>query len=215
LRHALWRIRAALKRAGLSNDPIYSDGIGVMFDPAADAWVDAREFERLCQSRPTSPEAMMTAATLYGGALLPGFYDDWATAQRDRLQLAHEALMSSLIAQLRADQRWLDILHWAASWAARQDGDDVSPHALAAIRMAMREVLLTGPETYAPAKPVCRVLKNTLKRLSMLLGEHALPQPRARPMTHDRRHVPSHDADRHNAIGQDIAMSARMFVSNA
>ena len=66
---------------------------------------DVSEFEAAWAkaSRAASPlakrDALAEAAALYGGDLLPGFYDDWIAEERERLAVLHE--------ELRAQQREL------------------------------------------------------------------------------------------------------------
>jgi hypothetical protein len=171
LRHALWRVRSALKRAGCNGACIRADGIGMSFDEKVEAWVDAREFASLCQIRPLTPRGMMKAAQLYAGALLPGFYDDWSLAQRDRLQLAYDALMSQLVTRLREERRWIEVQQLGSMWASISDSEGIPELAVGAVQLAMRELM--NADAVAPATPgtIHAVVRHTVEQLKKLLDK--------------------------------------------
>ncbi len=87
---ALWHIRRCLPDAEL----IVSDIHSVQFDPGVDLWLDVDDFE----SRATGDELnqLRSAAALYRGDFLDGFYDDWIINERYRL----EALYADVLARL-------------------------------------------------------------------------------------------------------------------
>ncbi len=91
---ALWHIRRCLPDEGL----ILSDPHTVQFDPHADLWLDADEFE----SRVSHDDlaSLQAAVALYRGDFLAGFYDDWIINERYRL----ETLFSEALAQLMVTQ---------------------------------------------------------------------------------------------------------------
>jgi WD40 repeat protein/DNA-binding SARP family transcriptional activator len=118
LRHALWRVRKALGTCpATGRDYILADEFTVTFDPQADLWLDTR-----CLDTPPDPasalESLLTAAGVYRGELLPGFYDDWVTAERQRLQAAFESRMALLLEKLIEAGRWADVLDIAERWVA-------------------------------------------------------------------------------------------------
>jgi predicted ATPase/DNA-binding SARP family transcriptional activator len=111
LRHALWRIRRALEGDGRRY--LLTDHLTIAFDAAADYWLDAAELER-----GNSLDELIQSLSAYHGELLPGFYDDWVSLERERLQAAFERRMQSLLERLIADRRWLEALNWSERWIA-------------------------------------------------------------------------------------------------
>ena len=86
---------------------IERDGAGYRLRPEADLWVDAAEFEALCERglRGTMDDdaiaSLRSALALYAGDYLPeALYEDWAAEQRERLQTLY----------LRAADRLADAL---------------------------------------------------------------------------------------------------------
>ncbi|MGD9100650.1 MAG: BTAD domain-containing putative transcriptional regulator, partial [Anaerolineae bacterium] len=61
-------------------------------------------------------QELTDALSLYRGELLPGFYDEWTTLERERLRAAFDHKNKLLLDRLIAEQRWDDVLHWGASW---------------------------------------------------------------------------------------------------
>ena len=57
-------------------------------------------------------------ASAYRGELLPGFYEDWVSLERERLNAQYDRTMQVLLARLATEQRWTDILGWAERWIA-------------------------------------------------------------------------------------------------
>ncbi len=88
LRHALWRIRKALGDP-LGPEVFPSDDLTVAFEPPTECWIDANLINGKANTA-TAQAALKEAASAYQGELLPGFYDDWITLERERLQLAFE-----------------------------------------------------------------------------------------------------------------------------
>lgn len=90
LKTALWSIRRVLRDAGAdANDFIASDHFTIRWTDATT--VDALEFERAALAREAS------ALERYGGEFLPGDYDDWSAAQRERLIGVLESLLSAVV----------------------------------------------------------------------------------------------------------------------
>src|ERR1041384_3386805 len=74
LRHALWRMRKALKSAA-STQFLYADDVGISFKESSDYWLDAAQLERLRDD--ASADELMAVLSNYQGELLTGFYDEW------------------------------------------------------------------------------------------------------------------------------------------
>ncbi|MBP7694793.1 MAG: protein kinase, partial [Anaerolineales bacterium] len=116
LRHTLWRVRKALATAG-GPDCLAADETTVVFDGAADYWLDARRLEAKSAAG-AAPEALAEAVALYEGELLPGFYDDWVVLERERLQALFEHKMTALLDQLVAAECWEEVLEHGERWIA-------------------------------------------------------------------------------------------------
>jgi DNA-binding SARP family transcriptional activator/predicted ATPase len=118
LRHALWRIRGALAR-GRSEEEHYIlvDQISITFDAHSSYWLDTSILECGASDRATAADLMELLA-LYKGELLPGFYDEWAVVERNKLQAQFEKEVGRLLDLLVKAQRWTDILDWGERWIA-------------------------------------------------------------------------------------------------
>lgn len=82
------------------------------------AWVKAAR----AASAPARRDALAAAAALYGGDLLPGFYDDWIVEERERLAALHEELgaqQEELAAQMPAGR--------SSAVEAEADADRAAP----------------------------------------------------------------------------------------
>ena len=97
LRTALSDLRRMAGSYVITDDPVF-------MNPASDYWVDADEFEaRLLNLSDLTTEQIEEALALYRGDFLEGVYvksqefDDWARAERDRLQLLAMQALDTLI----------------------------------------------------------------------------------------------------------------------
>lgn len=152
LKTALWSIRRALRDAGCEpNEFLVADNTTVAWIAQTD--VDAAQFEQRAGAGDTS------AADLYTGAFLPGDYDPWAAAERERLI---NALESSLRARLQsvpdvaAAQRLLTLDPFSdAAYATLIDAELASNRTVAAQTLhhrfvqTMRENGLDVPGAFA------------------------------------------------------------------
>lgn len=77
---------------------IVADKRTIGWNPAAPAWCDVREFERLAAEQGSAAQAV----ALYRGDLLEGFDDEWLEAPRERLRELQVRLLLELIAGSRA-----------------------------------------------------------------------------------------------------------------
>lgn len=110
LRHAIWRLRQAI-----GADYIPSDKITVSFDSDREYWLDAAVVER---EAPPATDELMGDLTVYGGELLPGFYDDWTVLDRERIRAVFERKIQELLDKLLAEQRWQEASEWGERWIA-------------------------------------------------------------------------------------------------
>jgi predicted ATPase/DNA-binding SARP family transcriptional activator len=114
LRQALWRVRRALGSGG--HDYILADDLTVAWNPV-EYWFDVAELER--EVAADSPiEEIVRCVSACQGELLPGFYDEWVFAERERLQAVYENKMGVLLERLVAARRWTDVLEWGERWVA-------------------------------------------------------------------------------------------------
>ena len=114
LRHALWRIRKALEPDQSATPFLLSDDLAVSFNAGADYWLDATLLARDGGSLPDQMEALAG----YRGELLPGFYDDWVTLERERLEALFQHRMQRLVDRLVEERHWPEVLEWGERWIA-------------------------------------------------------------------------------------------------
>jgi predicted ATPase/DNA-binding SARP family transcriptional activator len=112
LRHALWRIRKALGEER-GQDYFPADDLTLAFNPAPGCWIDAVVVSN--KNGPASP-ALEEQVAAYQGELLPGFYDDWITVERERLQASFESKIETLLDRLSREKRWAEVIEWAEHW---------------------------------------------------------------------------------------------------
>lgn len=113
LRHALWRMRKALEAAS-SIRFLQVDDVTIGFKESSDYWLDAAELEKLSEN--ASADELMAGLSNYQGELLPGFYEEWVTSEREHLYSIFEHQMARLLYLLQEEKRWLDILDWSERW---------------------------------------------------------------------------------------------------
>jgi DNA-binding SARP family transcriptional activator len=118
LRHALWRIRQAVgvdRRPGCGK--LLADNVSITFERQPGCWVDVIALE--AGSGPgASLEDQLESLSVYGGELLPGFYEDWVLLERERIKAAFDRKLQRLLEQLIAAQRWPAVLEWGERWIA-------------------------------------------------------------------------------------------------
>ena len=94
-----------------------SNDLGITYRPQPEDRLDVGVFEA-CLPGDASIEAMLQAVSAYRGDLLPGFYEDWVSLERERLKAAFENKMGMLLEALLAEKRWSEILEWGERWIA-------------------------------------------------------------------------------------------------
>ncbi len=112
LRQALWRVRKAIGESYLP-----ADRMTVSFEPDEDCRLDAAMLEEE-PATGWSAESLIEAVAPYQGDLLPGFYEEWVTLERERLRALYERRMDQLVELLAGAARWGEILNWAERWIA-------------------------------------------------------------------------------------------------
>lgn len=112
LRQTLWQLRKSL-----GEDLLLADKIAVGVDPAAAYELDvARLTAAILEDSPT--DEWLRSVSAYAGHLLPDFYDEWLTPERERLKLLFEERVHVLLNRLEAEGRWREIMDWAERWIA-------------------------------------------------------------------------------------------------
>ena len=111
LRQALWRLNQAL---GQDHSYLLVDDFSITFDPTASYWLDVAILDHKgVEAGPL--EDLISAVSVYEGELLPGFYEDWVSLERDRLQAVFEQKMKVLMDRLVAEQRWAEVRNGASA----------------------------------------------------------------------------------------------------
>ena len=82
--------------------------------PDAPLWLDVERFERAVAGGRSAE-----AVGLYAGDLLEGRYDDWLTAERERLAGLHADALQRLARQHEQDHRWPEAIRCAERLTAR------------------------------------------------------------------------------------------------
>ncbi len=111
LRHVLWRLRRTVGERYFK-----TDGLMVSFDTAQPYWLDAERLQTGADDRPL--EQVLEDLRVYGGELLPGFYDDWVVLERERLRAIFERRMQKALDRLMERARWSEVMEWAERWIA-------------------------------------------------------------------------------------------------
>jgi len=115
LRHALWLIRKAFG-SGIDTR-LECDHLDVTYRPQPGDQLDVDSFEG-CPEDECSTDALLAAVSTYKGELLPGFYEEWVSLERERLHAVHERKMENLLDHLLAEERWKEVLEWGEHWVA-------------------------------------------------------------------------------------------------
>ena len=113
LRHALWRVRKALE-SGSSTRFLQADDLTISFKSSSEYWLDVKELGDI--SGNASSDELIAVLSQYRGELLPGFYDEWVTSEREHLNSLFEHHMARLMSLLQEENRWLDIIDWGERW---------------------------------------------------------------------------------------------------
>ena len=112
LRHALWRLRKAI-----GEEYFVADKVTIAFKVLEDCEFDVYclEGERI---KTETVDALIKAVSVYGGDLLPGFYESWVVLERERLRSAFEHVIQRLLDLLMEKGSWLEVLEWGERWIA-------------------------------------------------------------------------------------------------
>jgi DNA-binding SARP family transcriptional activator len=115
LRQELWRIRKAIStRHSAKNDYLIADEMTLKFNREAEYWLDVAQMER----PGLDLQSLIANLSLYQGELLPGFYDEWITLERERVNAVFDARMEQLLEQLITAERWMQYRNGASAGSA-------------------------------------------------------------------------------------------------
>src|SRR5258706_73756 len=113
LRQELWRIRKAFSAQQFSTDEYLSaEELTLTFNRNSEYWLDVAQLER----PEIDLESLTANLSLYQGELLPGFYEDWITLERERVQSIFETKMDQLLKQLVTAERWTAVQEQGERW---------------------------------------------------------------------------------------------------
>jgi DNA-binding SARP family transcriptional activator len=128
LRQALWRLRKSFSEAAPSTqDYFQANKISIAFDPSYPYRLDTAVLE---EETGGSLEDLLTATQVYAGELLPGFYDEWAVLERERLRSIFNRKMQRLLGQIKSARRWQDLIQQAERWISMGDNPEPAYRAL-------------------------------------------------------------------------------------
>jgi len=112
LRHALWRLRKAI-----GEEYFDADKVTIAFKALEDCELDIYCLEGETMETETVG-GLINAVSVYGGDLLPGFYESWVVLERERLRSAFEHVVQRLLDLLIEKGSWLEVLEWGERWIA-------------------------------------------------------------------------------------------------
>ncbi|MGB3713725.1 MAG: AAA family ATPase [Candidatus Promineifilaceae bacterium] len=134
LRYAIWQLRKAF-----GDEYLLADKIELAFNTESDYWLDVDAIlGSVLEDRPLLE--LQNALGVYGGDLLPGFYDDWIALERDRLQASYGSGMELLLVRLVDEGRWWEVVDWAERWISRGHSPEVAYRALMVAHNQMGDV---------------------------------------------------------------------------
>ncbi|UCF28098.1 MAG: tetratricopeptide repeat protein [Chloroflexota bacterium] len=118
LRKALWQVRKSLAADNQGGEEyLLSDDISISFNSNADYWLDVDALGNK-PIKTISIEEQIEAVSAYQGDLLPGFYEEWVTLERERIRAVFENQIQFLLERLIEQNRWTDTLNWGERWIA-------------------------------------------------------------------------------------------------
>lgn len=113
LRNLLFTLNKALPNA---EEFLSINGTTLQWRTDSPCTLDVDEFEKAA-SRADSIESLRDAAAAYHGELLPGLYDDWVLAERERLDRVYMQTLEKLIDRLQAKQEYREAINYAQKLA--------------------------------------------------------------------------------------------------
>ena len=127
LRNELWRIRKTLPETSKAQYLI-ADDLTLGFNQASAYQLDVEMLAQLSDS--AAADELIIRLSFYDSELLPGFYEDWVTLERERFQALFEQRIAHLLEMLEKEQRWNDVIKWAEHWISRGQAPEAAYRAL-------------------------------------------------------------------------------------
>ena len=165
LRQELWRIRKAIS-AGQSaeGDYLLADDLTLKFNREAAYWLDVAQMER----PDLDLQALLANLSLYQGELLPGFYDEWITLERERINAIFDARMEALLEGLITAERWIAVQEWGERWLS-----------LSGVREPAYRALMLASAVRGDMAKVASLYQRCTDELMESLGVKPSPETRA------------------------------------
>jgi len=165
LRQELWRIRKAISGGQATNgEYLIADEFTLKFNRDAEFWLDVTQMER--------PDldlgSLIANLSLYQGELLPGFYDEWITLERERVNAVYEARMEQLLEQLITAERWIALQEWGERWLT-----------LSGVREPAYRALMLASGVRGDMAKVASLYQRCMEELSEQLGVEPSAETRA------------------------------------
>jgi predicted ATPase/DNA-binding SARP family transcriptional activator len=130
LRKALWLLRKSMAADTLGGEEyLLADDISITFNPDANYLLDA-DAVRNKSTDAMSVEDQIEAVSVYHGELLPGFYEEWVTLERERLKAAFNQKINTLLSCLVAGEQWEQVIYWSEQWIALGEAPEPAFRAL-------------------------------------------------------------------------------------
>ena len=188
LRTALASLRRQLEPPGIApGSVLIATRFGVRLDPDA-VVTDVQEWEMACRVA-ASPaletasvsmrlEKLHSAVALYGGDLLPGFYEDWTLAQREYLSETYRNALRQIARLSEATGDIANAVLAARRLTSADSLDETAQHTLIRLLVASGQ----GEAAWRQCEEVCRLWKRTFDALpDQALGELIASVPPATP----------------------------------
>src|SRR5919109_598241 len=165
LRQELWRIRKAISTPhSAKNDYLIANEMTLKFNREAEYWLDVAQMER----PDLDLQALLANLSLYQGELLPGFYDEWITLERERVRSIFDARMEQLLEGLITAERWIAVQEWGERWLS-----------LSGVREPAYRALMLASGARGDMAKVASLYQRCTDELLEYLGVEPSPETRA------------------------------------
>ena len=165
LRQELWRIRKAISSGqSAEGDYLLADDLTLKFNREAAYWLDVAQMER----PDLDLQALLANLSLYQGELLPGFYDEWITLERERINAIFDARMEALLEGLITAERWIAVQEWGERWLS-----------LSGVREPAYRALMLASAVRGDMAKVASLYQRCTDELQESLGVEPSPETRA------------------------------------
>jgi len=159
------------------------DADAIAWNNAADVQIDVAEYERLR----ADPSTLEQAVALYEGDLLEEIYDDWVSAERERLRRLYHADLTALIVANRAQRRFGKAIRWAQELLTADPWREDTLRSLMSVRYESgdaagalaefdRFARLLAAELSAQPMPETLALRETIARGGPIPGASDVPK---------------------------------------